>query len=86
MSDDELFDAYEWGRREVDRLEAGNAAVLAEIDRRGCFRRYGYLSAAGYVAYRAGDSYRGAAGRVRVARALGGCRRPRRRSLPVISG
>jgi hypothetical protein len=71
LSNDDLFDAYEEQRREIRRREARSAVLLAEIERRRCFEPYGYLSAASYVAHRAGDSHRAAAGRVRTARALG---------------
>lgn len=71
LSNDDLFDAYEAQRREIRRREARSAVLLAEIERRRCFEPYGYLSAASYVAHRAGDSHRAAAGRVRTARALG---------------
>ena len=70
MSDEALVDAYEEQRREMRRHEARSLALLAEIDRRGSFERFGYLSATAMVAHRVGDSHRGAAGRVRMARAL----------------
>jgi hypothetical protein len=71
LSDAELHDHYLDCRRRERVAAAEAAAALAEIDRRRSFGREGFLSAAAFVAHRAGDSHRAAAGRVRVARALG---------------
>lgn len=65
-----LLAAYEQTRREINRLEASAAGLLAEIHRRSAFEAYGYLSTIAYVADRTGDSHQAAAGRVRTARAL----------------
>jgi hypothetical protein len=70
LSNDDLLSAYERGRITHRRLEARNAALLAEIDRRRCYQPYGYLSTTAYVADSIGESQQAAAGEVRVARAL----------------
>jgi hypothetical protein len=70
LSDDDLLSAYERGRLEHRRLEAHNAALLAEIDRRRSYQPYGYLSTTAYVAHSTGESEQAAAGEVRLARAL----------------
>jgi len=46
LSDTELLDAYEHERREIRRHQARAAELLAEIDRRRCYKPYGYLSTA----------------------------------------
>jgi hypothetical protein len=70
LSDAELHEFYLECRRRERVAAAEGAAALAEINRRRSFHREGYLSASAFVAHRAGDSHRAAAGRVRIARAL----------------
>jgi hypothetical protein len=70
MPDDELHDFFLECRRRERAAAAEAAAALAEIDRRRSFMRERFLSASSFVAWRAGDSHRAAAGLVRTARAL----------------
>lgn len=70
LSGDDLLAAFEQGWIEHRRLEARNAALLAEIDRRRAYEPYGYLSTTAYLAHRTSESQQSAAGEVRVARAL----------------
>ena len=72
LSDAGLHDRYLECRRREARSAGEAAAVLGEIERRGSFTREGYLSATAFVAHQTGDSRQAAAGRVRVARTLGG--------------
>lgn len=70
MTDVDLH-AFYLERRRRERVAAAEGALaLAEIDRRRSFEPEGLLSTASFVAHRAGDSHHGAAGRVRLARAL----------------
>ena len=70
MPDAELLEAYVDSRRRERIAAAESAALLAEIDRRRSFVADRYLTATAFVAHRAGDTHRSAAGLVRVARAL----------------
>jgi hypothetical protein len=70
MPDDALHEFFLDCRRRERVAAAEAAAALAEIDRRRSFMRERFLSASSFVAWRAGDSHRAAAGLVRTARAL----------------
>ena len=70
LPDDELHEFFLECRRRERVAAAEAAAALAEIDRRRSFMQERFLSASSFVAWRAGDSQRAAAGLVRTARAL----------------
>ncbi|NQV06439.1 DUF222 domain-containing protein [bacterium] len=71
MSDDDLHTHYLECRRRERIAAAASAEVLAEIERRRSYRHDGYLTASAFVAHHTGDPHRTAAGRVRLANALG---------------
>jgi hypothetical protein len=71
LPDAGLHDFYLECRRRERVAAAEGAAALAEIDRRRSFTGECYLSPVAFVAHRTGDSHQAAAGRLRMARALG---------------